>query len=120
MASCDFSTRIYTYDDVPGDFNLTNFKLAPEDVSFKIPVIKAAVSQSKRQVKFFASPWSAPAWLKNSNSTVGGELMGSAGDKYHKTWAKYFVKFLEAYEKNGVKVQGVTVQNEPITGYIPG
>ena len=120
MASCDFSTRIYTYDDNPGDFNLTNFNLALEDLNYKIPVIQAALSQSKREVKLFGSPWSAPAWMKNSNSTVGGQLIGLAGNKYHKTWAEYFVKFLEAYKNNGIKLWGVTVENEPIAGYIPG
>ena len=120
MASCDFSTRIYTYDDNPGDFNLTNFNLALEDLNYKIPVIQAALSQSKREVKLFGSPWSAPAWMKNSNSTVGGQLIGLAGNKYHKTWAEYFVKFLEAYKNNGIKLWGVTVENEPSAGYVPG
>jgi glucosylceramidase len=120
MASCDFSTRIYTYDDISGDFNLTHFNLVSEDLNFKIPVIKTAVTRSKREIKLFGSPWSAPAWMKNSNNTVGGQLIGVASDKYHKTWAKYFVKFLDAYKKNGIKLWGVTVENEPSAGYVPG
>ena len=119
MASCDFSTRIYTYDDVAGDFNLSHFSLAPEDVNLKIPVINTALKRSKREVKLFGSPWSAPAWMKTSNSTVGGELIGKAGDKYHKTWAEYFVKFLDAYKMNGINFWGITVENEPGAGYIP-
>ncbi|CAB4025248.1 glucosylceramidase-like, partial [Paramuricea clavata] len=120
MASCDFSTRIYTYDDVSGDFNLTHFNLVSEDLNFKIPVIKTALTRSKREIKLFGSPWSAPALMKNSNNTVGGQLIGVAGDKYHKTWAEYFVKFLDAYKKNGIKLWGVTVENEPSAGYVPG
>ena len=120
MASCDFSTRVYTYDDVLGDFNLSQFQLAPEDLSLKIPVIKTALERSKREVKLFGSPWSAPAWMKDSNSTVGGELIGQAGDEYHKTWAEYFVKFLDAYKQYGIKIWGITVENEPIAGYVPG
>ncbi len=120
MASCDFSTRVYTYDDISEDFNLTHFNLASEDLNFKIPVIRTALSRSEREVKLFGSPWSAPAWMKTSNSTVGGELIGVAGDKYHKTWAEYFVKFLDAYKENGIKLWGVTVENEPSAGYVPG
>ena len=119
MASSDFSTRIYTYDDVPDDFDLTNFNLATEDVDYKIPVIKTAISRSKKEIKLFGTPWSAPAWMKTSGSTVGGRLKGWSGNKYHKTWADYFVKFLEAYETNGVKVWGLTVQNQPFIGILP-
>ena len=76
---------------------------------------------SKRKLKFFGSPWSAPAWMKTNGKMQGkGSLKGKAGDKYHKAWALYFVKFLEAYEKNGVKIWGLTAQNEPSTGFIPG
>lgn len=119
MASCDFSTHIYTYADVPGDFNMSHFNLATEDTNFKIPIIKSAMRRSQREIKLFGSPWSAPGWMKTSKSTVTGELIGNAGNKYHKAWALYFVKFLEAYQKNGLKLWGLTVQNEPSTGYFP-
>ena len=119
MASCDFSTRIYTYDDTPEDFNLQNFKLASEDLNYKIPVIKAALEKSKRDIQLCGSPWSAPAWMKTSNSTIGGVLIGDAGNNYHKTWASYFVKFLDSYKENGIKLWGLTVENEPFAGYVP-
>jgi glucosylceramidase len=47
-------------------------------------------------------------------------LIGVAGDKHHKTWAEYFVKFLDAYKENGIKLWGMTVENEPSAGYVPG
>lgn len=49
-----------------------------------------------------------------------GQLKGKAGDKYHKTWAMYFAKFIKAYEDSGIKIWGVTVQNEPSDGFLPG
>jgi glucosylceramidase len=49
-----------------------------------------------------------------------GQLKGKAGDNYHKTWAMYFAKFIKAYEDNGIKLWGVTVQNEPSDGFLPG
>ena len=121
MASCDFSSHIYTYDDNPGDFGLDKFHLVREDGDFKIPAIKIANSMSKREILLYGSPWSGPAWLKNNNSTYGfGQLIGEAGDKYHKTWAMYFVKFLDSYAKLGIKFWGLTVENEPTAGYVPG
>lgn len=39
MASCDFSTRLYTYADTPEDYNLETFSLAPEDIKMKVPLI---------------------------------------------------------------------------------
>ena len=49
-----------------------------------------------------------------------GQLKGQAGDKFHKTWALYFVKFIEAYATNKIKLWGITVENEPSAGFVPG
>uniref|UniRef100_H2YNM8 Glucosylceramidase n=1 Tax=Ciona savignyi TaxID=51511 RepID=H2YNM8_CIOSA len=119
IASCDYSTREYTYLDTPGDFNLTTFALAKEDVQYKIPILKSILSISKRNISLYGSPWTAPAWLKTNNNEIGrGWLKGSAGDEYHKTWARYFTRFLEEYEKHGIKFWGLTAQNEPSNGFL--
>ena len=37
LAASDFSIKGYSYDDSPGDFNLTNFKLDElEDIAYKV------------------------------------------------------------------------------------
>lgn len=78
------------------DFNLDHFKLLPEDIQHKIPVIQKALNLTKNQLKLFGSPWSAPGWMKNnSDTTRGGSLLGNASDPYdkiHQTYANYFVK----------------------------
>jgi glucosylceramidase len=71
ISGADFSNRTYTYNDSPNDFNLTNFSLAYEDLSLKIPFIKAAMEISQREIKLFASSWSAPAWMKTNNDIKG-------------------------------------------------
>lgn len=120
MASCDFSTRPYSYNDHEGDLAMANFSLAQEDLKLKIPLILYARMKSKRNIFMFGSPWSAPAWMKTNDKMIGfGQLKGKTGDKYHKAWARYFAKFLEAYKEKGVDVQAVTVQNEPSDGFIP-
>ncbi|VIO88727.1 Uncharacterized protein BM_BM6281 [Brugia malayi] len=117
IASTDFSTHAYSYDDSPNDFALTNFSLAEEDFKFKIPYIKQAVSLTDGVLKLFASPWSAPGWMKTSGQMIGGgTLRGPPNGSYHVTWANHYVKFLETYKKNGVTFWGLTVQNEPVSG----
>ena len=121
MASCDFSTHTYSYDDYKEDFQMQNFSLTIEDLKLKIPIMKSAMKMSKRNIRLFGSPWAAPAWMKTNGKMQGaGQLKGEAGDKYHKAWALYFVKFIKAYEKNGVEMWGLTVENEPNEGFIKG
>ncbi|KAL1422244.1 hypothetical protein MTO96_022125 [Rhipicephalus appendiculatus] len=120
IASTDFSTHKYTYDDIPGDVNLTNFRLAPEDFHLKIPYIRRAMYLSSRPIWFFASSWSSPAWMKTNNAMDGlGFLRGSPGGPYYKIWANYYVRFLQEYERQGIPIRGLTAQNEPTAGYIP-
>jgi len=66
------------------------------------------------QFKLFASPWSAPAWMKtNGQMEHGGQLKGDIDGPYYQTWANYFVRYFEEYAKNGITFWGVTMQNEP-------
>lgn len=65
----DFSTRIYTYDDVPGDTLLKNFSLAPEDYNYKIPYAKLAIELNP-EVLLFAAAWSAPLWMKQFDNNI--------------------------------------------------
>ena len=75
MASCDFSTREYSYDDHRDDYELVNFTLAKEDLDFKIPVLLHALKISKRNISIFGSPWSAPAWMKTNGKMTGESFM---------------------------------------------
>ncbi|XP_071988396.1 lysosomal acid glucosylceramidase isoform X2 [Engystomops pustulosus] len=119
MASCDFSIRIYTYLDQDGDFSLQNFSLQEEDLRLKIPLIQRAKALSPRPISLFASPWTAPPWMKTNGKITGkGTLKGSPGDRYHKTWAQYFIRFLDEYAKHNVTFWAVTVENEPTAGMI--
>ncbi|KAL3186894.1 hypothetical protein MRX96_004707 [Rhipicephalus microplus] len=121
LASCDFSTRKYTYDDSPGDLELKNFTLASEDFNLKIPYMKAAMSVSSEPIWFFGSAWSSPSWMKTSNTLEGrGTLRGKPGGPYYKAWAKYYVRFVQEYERHGIPIWGLTTQNEPTAGLIPG
>jgi glucosylceramidase len=107
--SCDFSSDSYTYDDTPGDTALTRFSIA-HDEQYRIPFIKAAMAAAHDRLTIFASPWSPPAWMKTNNSMLLG---GKLKPEYRQAWADYFVRFIDAYEKEGIPIWGLTVQNEP-------
>jgi glucosylceramidase len=108
--SCDFSSDSYAYDDVEGDSILENFKI-DHDRAYKIPLIKSALESSKNNLKLFASPWSPPAWMKTNNNMLHG---GKLKPEYRQSWADYYVRFVREYEKEGIPVWGLTIQNEPM------
>jgi glucosylceramidase len=106
--SCDYSDEMYTYDDVEGDKNLKYFSIK-HDFQYRIPMIKSAMEASKGNLRFFASPWSPPGWMKTNNEMKHG---GKLKPEYNQTWADYFVKYVEAYKAEGIPMWGLTVQNE--------
>ena len=107
--SCDFSEANYAYDEVAGDTNLEHFSIE-RDQQALLPMIKAALAASQTPFKLFATPWSPPAWMKtNGEMNHGGKLKPE--DRV--AWAKYFVRYVQAYEQQGVKLWGLTMQNEP-------
>lgn len=107
--SCDFSLSNYAYANVAGDKNLEHFTI-DEDRNDLIPMIKDAMSISKKGFKIIASPWTAPPWMKDNNDWRGGKLL----PQYRETWALYFSKYINAYKKEGINIWGVTVENEPL------
>ncbi len=107
--SCDFSSSSYTYID-EGDKDLKTFSI-DVDKRFKIPMIKQAIAIIKDDLMFYASPWSPPAFMKsNKNMLRGGTLL----PEFNQSWANYYVKFIKAYEQEGIPVWGITIQNEPM------
>ena len=108
--SCDFSSSSYTYAEVPGDTALKSFTIK-HDMKYKLPFIKAAMARAGKDFILFASPWSPPAWMKTNNDMLHGGKLRPDCDR---TWAHYFVRFVQEFEKAGVPIWGLTVQNEPM------
>ena len=111
--SCDFSLGNYAYDDVDGDVELKKFSIE-RDRKQLIPFIKeakAAKALEGEKFKLFASPWSPPAWMKtNGEMNNGGKLK----EEYRAAWALYYAKYIKEYEKEGLEIWGISVQNEPM------
>jgi glucosylceramidase len=107
MNSCDFSLDHYSYTPTE-DKELKDFSVK-EDMDDLIPMIKDAKAISKDGFKLFASPWTAPPWMKDNKEWVGGKLL----PEYYPSWALFFSKYIEAYKDQGIELWGFTVENEP-------
>ena len=107
--SCDFSSGSYTYVE-DNDKSLKSFSIQ-HDLQYKVPFIKRAISAASNHLTMFVSPWSPPAWMKDNNDMLHG---GKLQPQYNQVWANYFVKFIKTYEKIGIPIWGLTVQNEPM------
>jgi glucosylceramidase len=107
--SCDFSSGSYTYVE-DGDKELKTFSVA-HDEQYRIPLIKQAIKTAGGKLTLFASPWSPPAWMKTNNDMLHG---GKLKPEFYNNWANYYIKFIRAYEKEGIPIWGLTIQNEPM------
>lgn len=107
--SSDFSSGSYTYIK-EGDKALKSFTIK-HDQQYRIPLIKQAIAAAGGKLNLFASPWSPPAFMKSNHSMLQG---GSLLPEYADSWATYYTKFIKAYEKQGIPIWGISVQNEPM------
>jgi glucosylceramidase len=110
IGASDSALKLYSYDDMPKgkkDYNLKNFSI-DYDKDYILPVLKQAFDINKN-IKIIATPWSAPGWMKDTDSMIGGKLKFDSYSAY----ANYFVKFIKAYEKEGIPIYAITPQNEP-------
>lgn len=112
MGSSDFSASgDYSYDDVPAgqaDPNLASFSIA-HDTTYLIPLLQQALKVNPA-IQIVAVPWSPPAWMKTSGTMNGGSM----NTAYFSSLAQYFVKFVQAYQQQGVPIYAVLPQNEPL------
>ena len=113
IGASDLNSAPFSYDDRPegqADMNLSNFSLAADTIDL-VPVLKAILTINPA-IKIIAAPWSAPVWMKDNNSTVGGSLQSI----YYDVYAKYFVKYIQKMKDAGITITAITPQNEPLYG----
>lgn len=107
--SSDFSSGSYTYIE-EGDKDLKTFSI-DHDKQFRIPMIKQATQAAGGKIVTYVSPWSPPAFMKSNKQMLKG---GTLLPDYYQAWANYYAKFIKAYEKEGMPIWGLTIQNEPM------
>lgn len=113
IGASDFSyTGDYSYNNTNGDTLMNTFSIDMEKANL-LPILKEIV-EINPQIRILASPWSPPAWIKTSNSMEGGHLK----PKYYRAYARYFVKYIKAMKTEGINIDAVTCQNEPLYGSV--
>lgn len=111
MGASDFSLEDFTYNDLPAgqtDPDLAKFSIA-RDQDDLVPVLKEILNLQPG-IRIMATPWSAPAWMKSNGKLAGGSLK----PEWYPAFARYFVKYLDAYKKEGISIDAISVQNEPL------
>ncbi len=114
MGASDFTASgYYSYNDNPvggTDEFQTQFSIA-HDQAYIIPRLQQALALNP-DLKLMGSPWSAPGWMKTNGSLVGSGA--SLKTQWEASYALYLKKFIDAYEAEGLPIDTLSLQNEPL------
>ena len=110
----DYATELYNYNDVAGDVKMKHFSVA-RDEQYMIPVIKE-VQTLRPDIYTYSAIWSEPGWMKTSGAMCGGSLK----DEYLQAFANYLAAYVKAYRQHGVKIDAMSIHNEPETDQAGG
>jgi glucosylceramidase len=113
IGASDLGPFVYSYDDLPAgqtDVNMTNFDLGFTRIHV-VPILKQILAINP-SIKLLGSPWSPPTWMKTNKATIGGSLLSEYFDAY----ALYFVRYIQEMQNEGITLDAITIQNEPMYG----
>jgi glucosylceramidase len=111
IGASDLSDRVFSYNDLPQgetDPEMKKFSLDPEKKDL-IPILQQ-ILKINPEVKILGSPWSAPVWMKTNGNSKGGSLK----PQYYDAYALYFVKYIQGMKAEGISIDAITIQNEPL------
>ena len=110
IGASDLNSSVFSYDDVPAgqtDEDLSEFSLAKDQPV--IDMLKEILAINP-DIKIIGAPWSPPVWMKDNGNSIGGSLK----TEYYQVYAEYFVKYIQEMKKNGITIDAITPQNEPL------
>jgi len=115
LGASDLDAKVFSYNDLPlgeTDIFLAKFSIA-EDKKNLIPVLQQILAINPK-IKIMASPWSPPTWMKTNHAENNASKGGSLKAEYFDVYAQYFVKYIQAMNAEGILIDAITVQNEPL------
>ncbi|TXF79293.1 glycoside hydrolase family 30 protein [Chryseobacterium sp.] len=110
VGASDLDSEVFSYDDIPAgqtDLNLTRFSLEKDA---KLIAMLKEILTINPHIKIIAAPWSPPVWMKDNGNSKGGSLK----PEFYGVYANYFVKYIQGMKKEGITINAVTPQNEPL------
>jgi glucosylceramidase len=111
IGHCDYSLERYTYCDNPP---ISNFAVPAIDKRDLLPVLKEILAINP-DIKFFATTWSAPQWMRKQNVWTGGGNAAGIKDESIDDFATYYLKYVQAMAAEGINIYAVCPQNEPLS-----
>ena len=112
IGASDLNSSVFSYNDLPaGETDPTLSKFSLEKDRPLIDLLKQILAINPN-IKMMATPWSAPLWMKDNGRSVGGSLK----EEYYGVYAQYFVKYITAMKNEGITIDAITPQNEPLHG----
>jgi glucosylceramidase len=112
LGASDLSATTFTYDELPAgqtsDNTLQYFSIDQEKTDL-IPILKKIITINP-SIKILSCPWTSPTWMKTNNSFRGGSLSTT----YYDAYARYFIKYIQAMKAEGITIDAITPQNEPL------
>lgn len=113
IGASDLNSSPFTYDDIPtGDTDLTLAKFSLDKDKNGVIALLKEILVINPKIKILGTPWSAPLWMKDKNDFIGGHLQ----TQYYDVYAKYFVKYIQQMKAEGITIDAITPQNEPLHG----
>lgn len=110
IGASDLNSEVFSYDDLPAgqtDPTLSQFSIVKDQAV--IQMLKD-ILMINPNIKILATPWSPPVWMKDNGNSTGGSLK----PEFYGTYAQYFVKYIQAMQAQGIKIDAITPQNEPL------
>ena len=111
IGASDLSDHVFTYDDLPEgqtDTAMAKFSLGADRKDL-LPVLKEILAINP-DILILGSPWTPPVWMKTNKNSKGGSLM----PQYYDAYAKYFIKYIQQMKAEGIRIDAITIQNEPL------
>ncbi|SHK63142.1 glycoside hydrolase family 30 protein [Epilithonimonas mollis] len=110
IGASDLNSDVFSYNDLPAgqtDLTLANFSMSKDQAV--IDMLKKILTINP-SIKIIATPWSPPVWMKDNGSSIGGSLK----PEYYSVYAQYFVKYIQGMKAQGITIDAITPQNEPL------
>lgn len=110
IGASDLNSEVFTYDDLPSgqtDASLSQFSLTKDQAVIQMLKDILVINPN---IKILATPWTAPVWMKSNGNSIGGSLR----PEFYGVYAQYFVKYIQTMQAQGIKIDAITPQNEPL------